>query len=56
MHTPRGKYNPHLYFSYFISPEGKHYLENITESVNGKVYAFIDMDYSNYQALRVTQK
>lgn len=43
-------------FSYFISPEGKHYLENITESVNGKVYAFIDMDYSNYQALRVTQK
>lgn len=43
-------------FSYFTAPEGKCYLENITESMNGEVYASIDIDYSNYRALRITQK
>ena len=43
-------------FSYFTSPEGKPYLKNITESINGKVYASIDIDYSNPQALRIVQK
>lgn len=43
-------------FSYFIAPEGRYYLENITESVNGEVYASISIDYSNYQALRIIQK
>ena len=43
-------------FSYFTSPEGKPYLKNITESINGKVYASIGIDYSNPQALRIVQK
>ena len=43
-------------FSYFVAPEGEYYLENITENVNGEIYASIDIDYSNYQALRITQK
>lgn len=43
-------------FSYFTDPEGKYYLENVTESVNGEIYASIDIDYSNYQALRIAQK
>lgn len=43
-------------FSYFTAPEGKYYLNNITESINDGVYASIDIDYGNYQALRILQK
>jgi len=43
-------------FSYFTAPEGKYYLKNITESINDGVYASIDIDYGNYQALRILQK
>lgn len=56
MHAAGSRCNPHLWFSYFTSPEGKPYLKNITESINGKVYASIGIDYSNPQALRIVQK
>ena len=42
-------------FSYLTNTEDKCYLENITERLDdGKVYASIDIDYSNYRALRIT--
>lgn len=42
-------------FSYLTNTEDKYYLENITEMLDdGKVYASIDIDYSNYRALRIT--
>lgn len=44
-------------FSYLINSEGKHFLQNITETrEDGEVFSSIDLDYSTYRALRITQK
>lgn len=44
-------------FSYFVSTEKEHYLENITESIGEReVYASIEIDYNNNRVLRITQK
>lgn len=42
-------------FDYLVNTENKHYLTNITEKLNdGQVYSSIDIDFSNYRALRIT--
>lgn len=42
-------------FSYLTNTEDKCYLENITEMLDdGKVYATVNIDYSNYKALKIT--
>lgn len=57
MYTTGNRYKRVPIFSHTsVAPEGEYYLENITENVNGEIYASIDIDYSNYQALRITQK
>lgn len=43
-------------FSYFTTPEGNCYLEKITEQINGKVYASINIDYSNRRELRIARQ
>ena len=44
-------------FDYLISTEGKYFLKNITETLDGnKSYSSINIDYSSYRTLRITQQ
>ena len=44
-------------FDYLINTEGKYFLKNITETLDGnKSYASINIDYSSYRTLRITQQ
>ena len=43
-------------FDYLINTEGKYFLKNITETLDGnKFYSSINIDYSSYRTLRITQ-
>lgn len=42
-------------FDYLINTEGKYFLKNITETLDGnKSYSSINIDYSSYRTLRIT--
>lgn len=44
-------------FDYLINTEGKYFLKNITETLDGnKSYSSINIDYSSYITLRITQQ
>ena len=44
-------------FDYLINTEGKYFLKNITETLDGnKLYSSINIDYSSYRTLRITQQ
>ena len=44
-------------FDYLINTEGKYFLNNITETLDGnKSYSSINIDYSSYRTLRITQQ
>lgn len=44
-------------FDYLINTEGKYFLKNITETLDGnKSYSSINTDYSSYRTLRITQQ
>ena len=44
-------------FDYLINTEGKYFLKNITETLDGnKSYSSINIDYSSYRTLRITQQ
>ena len=44
-------------FDYLINTEGKYFLKNITETLDGnKSYSSINIDYSSYRTLRITQE
>ena len=44
-------------FDYLINKEGKYFLKNITETLDGnKSYSSINIDYSSYRTLRITQQ
>ena len=44
-------------FEYLINTEGKYFLKNITETLDGnKSYSSINIDYSSYRTLRITQQ
>ncbi len=44
-------------FDYLINTEGKYFLKNITETLDGnKSYSSIHIDYSSYRTLRITQQ
>lgn len=44
-------------FDYLINTEGKYFLKNITETLDGnKSYSPINIDYSSYRTLRITQQ
>lgn len=44
-------------FDYLINTEGKYFLKNITETLDGnKFYSSINIDYSSYRTLRITQQ
>ncbi len=44
-------------FDYLINTEGKCFLKNITETLDGnKSYSSINIDYSSYRTLRITQQ
>lgn len=44
-------------FDYLINTEGKYFLKNITETLDGnKYYSSINIDYSSYRTLRITQQ
>ena len=44
-------------FDYLINTEGKYFLKNITEILDGnKFYSSINIDYSSYRTLRITQQ
>ena len=44
-------------FDYLINTEGKYFLKNITEILDGnKSYSSINIDYSSYRTLRITQQ
>ena len=44
-------------FDYLINTEGKYFLKTITETVNGnQPYSAINIDYSNFRALRITEQ
>lgn len=44
-------------FDYLINTEGKYFLKNITETLDGnKPYSSINIDYSSYRTLRITQQ
>lgn len=44
-------------FDYLINAEGKYFLKNITETLDGnKSYSSINIDYSSYRTLRITQQ
>lgn len=43
-------------FSYLINAEGKYFLKNITETLNGnQPYSTINIDYNSYRELHITQ-
>ena len=44
-------------FDYLINTEGKYFLKNITGTLDGnKSYSSINIDYSSYRTLRITQQ
>ena len=44
-------------FDYLINTEGKYFLKNITETLDGnKSYSSINIDYSSYRTLSITQQ
>lgn len=44
-------------FDYLINTEGKYFLKNITETLDrNKSYSSINIDYSSYRTLRITQQ
>ena len=44
-------------FDYLINTEGKYFMKNITETLDGnKFYSSINIDYSSYRTLRITQQ
>ena len=44
-------------FDYLINTEGKYFLKNITETLDGnKSYSSINIGYSSYRTLRITQQ
>ena len=44
-------------FDYLINTEGKYFLTNTTETLDGnKFYSSINIDYSSYRTLRITQQ
>ena len=44
-------------FDYLINTEGKYFLKNITETLDGnKSYSSINIDYSSYRTLRITEQ
>ena len=44
-------------FDYLINTEGKYFLKNITETLDGnKSYSSVNIDYSSYRTLRITQQ
>ncbi len=44
-------------FDYLINTEGKYFLKTITETLNGnQPYSTINIDYSNFRALRITEQ
>ena len=44
-------------FDYLINTEGKYFMKNITETLDGnKSYSSINIDYSSYRTLRITQQ
>lgn len=44
-------------FDYLVNTEGKHFLKNMTETLDGnRPYSTINIDYSNFRALRITQQ
>ena len=44
-------------FDYLINTEGKYFLKNITETLDGnQPYSSINIDYSSYRILRITQQ
>ena len=44
-------------FDYLINTEGKYFQKNITETLDGnKSYSSINIDYSSYRTLRITQQ
>ena len=44
-------------FDYLINTEGKYFLKNITETLDGnKSYSSINIDYSSYRTLRITKQ
>ena len=44
-------------FDYLINTEGKYFLKNITETLDGnKFYSSINIDYSSYRTLRITKQ
>ena len=44
-------------FDYLINTEGKYFLKNITKTLDGnKSYSSINIDYSSYRTLRITQQ
>ena len=44
-------------FDYLINTEGKYFLKNLTETLDGnKFYSSINIDYSSYRTLRITQQ
>ena len=44
-------------FDYLINTEGKYFLKNITETLDGnQPYSSINIDYSSYRTLRITQQ
>lgn len=44
-------------FDYLINTEGKYFLKTITETLNGnQPYSAINIDYSNFRALRITEQ
>ena len=44
-------------FDYLVNTEGKYFLKTITETLNGnQPYSTINIDYSNFRALRITEQ
>lgn len=44
-------------FDYLVNTEGKHFLKEITESLEeGKIYATVQIEYNGYRTLRITQQ
>lgn len=51
-----GNYKRYYTFSYLISADGRHFLKNITESLDGsKPYSAINIDYNSYKELHITE-
>lgn len=58
MHTEGNGWKIRSYtFDYLINTEGKYFLKNITETLDeNQPYSSINIDYSSYRTLRITQQ